>query len=56
MRIVVGILVVTVLIVFYFVCWKLNKRLNLPEGIKGDAKKCNGCGHTSCNSHPTNKS
>lgn len=55
MRLFVAALVVLGLVTFYFISWKLNKRQDLPDGMKGSDKNCEACGHTGCGMHPVQR-
>ncbi len=51
MRIVVALLVVTILVAFYVVSFRLNRKQSLPEGIEA-LKSCDSCDSSSCGLHP----
>ncbi len=55
MRILVAILVVVVLVSFYFIAWKFNKKQKLPDGIEESLKKCDSCGENGCGLHPNQR-
>lgn len=52
MRIVVALLVLTVLISFYVISWRLNKKQKLPEGMEESLKSCDACDNSGCGLHP----
>jgi len=51
MRIVVALLVLTTLITFYIINYRLNRKQILPEGFEGAHKSCGSCDGTSCGLH-----
>ena len=55
MRILVGIVVISALVAFYVISYRLNRKQELPEDIKASAKACGSCSTKGCGIHPENK-
>lgn len=52
MRIVVGVLVISVLVAFYLISWRLNRKQKLPQKVQDSLKSCDACDNSCCGLHP----
>lgn len=52
MRILVAVLVIAILVAFYFVSWRLNRKQELPDEVKEAMKSCGDCNLKGCGLHP----
>lgn len=52
MQIFVATTVLAILIAFYLISWKLNRKQQLPAEVQESLKSCDACNIKGCGHHP----